>query len=402
MHVSRLARTNRACPCCCGTDHAAVFDNRMAPIGGLDMSYRVDRCAHCGFLYAGELPTSDCYAHYYQTLSKYDQISSATQIPDVDVVRAEATVALCARHIARDQGIADLGCGVGYLLHVFHKAGWQTLHGIDPAPLAPQRARDLFGLTNIQSGLLVDAAVRLPLSRIGLVCMTGVLEHLWSPRDDLNRLFAACKPGTYVFIEVPALERFERPPCEPYGEFSLEHIQYFSAQSLQYLMQAAGATTICINFLDLAPAATGSLLGLFRIGNENQFVAPPISDTTDGDRLRTYLDISSRSLERAIVNLAASPGPWILYGAGSHTARLLPILTERGLDQHIANIIDGNTNLHGQQLGRWIVASSDLLNIHSNTTVAISSFRAQTDIYRALSTRHSNPLLCLYPTQDVP
>lgn len=327
--MSGLAHTHRACPCCGGADRAAVFDNRMAPIGGLDMSYRVDGCAHCGFLYAGELPGGDCYAHYYQTLSKYDQISAANQIPEVDVVRAEATVALCARHVARDQGIADMGCGVGHLLHVFQKAGWQALHGIDPAPSAPQRAHELFGLTGVQSGLLADAAACLPWLRIGLVCLTGVLEHLWSPRDDLARLFASLQPGTHVFIEVPALERFERPPCEPYGEFSLEHIQYFSARSLQNLMLAAGATAICIDLLDLVPAATDSLLGLFRIGNEHQSFVPPIFDTTDGDRLHTYLDNSSRGLERAIATLAASPGPWILYGAGSHTARLLPILAER-------------------------------------------------------------------------
>lgn len=400
--MSGLAPAHRACPCCGGTDGAAVFDNRMAPIGGLDMSYRVDRCSHCGFLYAGELPSSDCYAHYYQTLSKYDQISSANQIPAVDVVRAESTVALCARHVARDQGVADLGCGVGHLLHVFQKAGWQPLHGIDPAPSAPQRARELFGLTAVQSGLLADAAARLPMSRIGLVCLTGVLEHLWAPRDGLARLFANLKPGTYVFIEVPALERFERPPCEPFGEFSLEHIQYFSARSLQNLMHAAGATTISINLLDLAPAATDSLLGLFRIGDETQSFVTPIFDATDRDRLHAYLDNSSRNLERAIATLAASPGPWILYGAGSHTARLLPILAERGLDRQIVNIVDCNANLHGQQLGRWTVASPDLLDAHTNTTVVISSFRAQTVIYRALSSRHSNPVLCLYSKLDVP
>lgn len=400
--MSCLAHTHRACPCCGGTDCAAVFDNRMAPIGGLDMSYRVVQCGQCGFVYAGELPASDCYAHYYKTLSKYDQISSANQIPEVDVVRAEATVALCARYVARDQGIADLGCGIGHLLHVFHKAGWQELHGIDPAPSAPQRARDLFGLTCVESGLLADAEARLPCLRIGLVCLTGVLEHLWSPRDDLASIFASLQPATYIFIEVPALERFVRPPCEPFGEFSLEHIQYFSARSLQNLMHAAGATTISINLLDLAPAATDSLLGLFRIDTEPRSFVQPIFDTTDGNRLHAYLDNSSHSLERAIANLAASPGPWILYGAGSHTARLLPILAERGLDQRISNIVDGNTNLHGQPLGRWVVASPDLLDANPNITVAISSFRAQTAIYRALSNRYANPLLCLYPTLDMP
>lgn len=401
--MNTLARAHRPCPCCGANDCATLYYNRMAPIGGFDMSYRVGRCDHCGFLYAGELPNSDCYALYYKALSKYDQISSLNQIPEVDKVRANVTVALCERYVDRNQIIADLGCGVGHLLHVFRQAGWQAVHGIDPAPSAPQCANDLFGLTGVQCGLLADAPACLPLSRIGLVCLTGVLEHLWSPRDDLAQLFTQLQPGTFVLIEVPALERFDRPPCEPYGEFSLEHIQYFSSQSLQKFMHAAGATiTISINLLDLAPAATDSLLGLFRIGSENLTPASPIFNNSDGERLDAYLDRSSRSLERAIATLATVPGPWILYGAGSHTARLLPILAARSLDQNIAGIVDGNANLQGQQLGRWIISSPDLLDSHPSITVAISSFRAQRAIFRALSSRYPNPVFCLYPMSDVP
>lgn len=99
----------RACPCCGGFQHTPVHDNRMAPIGGIDMSYRVAECGICGLLHADMLPPSNIYTHYYQTLSKYDQIASIAGISPVDVQRADTTIALCALHLGKDEGIADLG-----------------------------------------------------------------------------------------------------------------------------------------------------------------------------------------------------------------------------------------------------------------------------------------------------
>jgi len=375
----------------------------MASIGTYDMSYRVNCCNNCGFLFAGELPSSAQYITYYEHLSKYDQIDDVAQISKVDIARAETTVSIVERYISKNQGIADLGCGVGHLLHAFNKAGWKTLFGIDPAPLASQRAQELFGLEGVGCGIITDAAAQLPLANVDLVCLTGVLEHLWSPLDDLEYIFSNLEPGKYVFIEVPALELFNRPSFEPYGEFSLEHIQYFSMQSLRKLMAAAGARSICIELLELSPTQTGSILGLFQICDGSEKCAL-ISDehnatehnATDLDMINAYLVSSSKHLDRALVTLAATQGPWILYGAGSHTARLLPILAERGLDKRILAIVDGNDNLHGKKIGHWVVDSPALLNDRPMDTVVISSYRAQSAIKSLISKRYSNPVVCLY------
>lgn len=392
----------RACSCCGGRQPNPVHDNRLAPLSGIDMSYRVAECNTCGLLYADSLPPRETYTRYYQTLSKYDQITSVAAISPADAARAEATLSLCAPHVGRDEGIADLGCGVGYLLHRFREGGWHDLHGIDPAPSAHERAYSLFGLDGIRHGLLSDAPARLPLRQIGLVCLTGVLEHLWAPLDDLKLLFANLRPGTRVLIEVPALERFEREPYEPFGEFSIEHIQYFSAQSLENLMRAAGAEPLSIEFLALDASVTDSLLGLFRVSANP--VPPTFAhpDAADRARIRSYLQGSSRLLEAALEVLAATPGPWIVYGAGSHTARLLPLLTDRNLDHRIMAIADSNANLQRKMMARWEIATPKLLEDRPDTTVVISSFRSQSEIHRTLSKGYRNPLRRLYPTSGAP
>jgi len=374
----------------------------MATIGGLDMSYTISSCQQCGFLYASELPPEKCYSHYYRTLSKYDQISSASQISAVDRIRAEATIALCAPHLEPACSIADLGCGVGFLLHSFKDAGWHKLYGLDPAPSAPQQALSLFDITSVRSGILSDATRLLPVDDIQLYCLAGVLEHLWSPREQLLSLFRQLKPGTLILIEVPALERFSRHPNEPFGEFSLEHIQYFSQQSLCRMFTQLGAEVIHTSLLDLDNAATDSLLALFRINAKcaGSTQSPHSNISSDMNTLSQYIAQSARAQDNAIARLTDAPRPWIIYGAGSHTARLLPILAEKGLDKHISAIIDGNANLHGQKIGHWIIQPPSEMAHHPKATVIISSFRAQAAIGAALSERFPNPLLYLYPDNN--
>lgn len=400
MKVSSHATRN--CPCCGNQTTTALLNNQMAAIGGLDMSYTIGSCRQCGFLYACELPPNTSYSYYYRTLSKYDQITSASHISIVDRIRADATIALCAPHLDPASAIADLGCGVGYLLHSFKDAGWHELYGLDPAPSAPQQALSLFDLTGVRNGILSDATRLLPVDRIKLYCLTGVLEHLWSPREELLSLFGQLKPGTLILIEVPALEHFSRQPNEPFGEFSLEHIQYFSQQSLCRMFAQLGAEAIHTSILDLGNAATDSLLCLFRINGKSAYTAQWSSSNVNSDMnaLALYIAQSARAQEDAIARLAEAPRPWIIYGAGSHTARLLPILANRGLDKHILAIMDGNANLYGQEIGRWTIQPPSELARHPKATVIISSFRAQAAIAAALSERLPNRLLYLYPNNN--
>ena len=390
-------QVSRPCPCCGGQRADAVFDNTMAPIGGLDMSYRVSRCTDCGFLYASELPPGERYARYYGSLSKYDQVATPAAIPEVDRIRVRAVVEMCRPHLSAQAPVADLGCGVGHLLHGFGEAGWAELHGLDPAPGAPERARSLFGLDGVRCGLLADAPALLPLERIRLVCLTGVLEHLWSLREDLAGLIRHLRPGTLILIEVPALERFAKAPFEPFGEFSLEHIQYFSAASLTRLFAGLGADCVESALLELPAGTTDSLLGLFRTGGTTTAIGEPVAD---GALMADYLHRSSARWNAALERIAATPAPWILYGAGSHSARLLPALAARGLDAVIAAIADGNANLHGQTLGRWTIAPPTILAEHPATPVLVSSFRAQNAIHAALASRFPNPLVLPYPAGD--
>lgn len=393
-HSSRI---HRACPVCGCRASESIYDNRLAPLGGLDLSYVVARCSTCGFHYAETLADEATYIDYYRRLSKYDYADSSRAISTIDSFRARSVVSFCRPHITDNTVIADLGCGIGHQLHAFKEAGWQTLYGIDPAPRASQRAREAFGLNSISSGRLDEAANLLPLDHIGLVCLTGVLEHLGTPREDMAQLISHLKPGSLILIEVPALEYFAKAPNEPFGEFSLEHVQYFSADTLNRFFATLGASTVKTGFLKLPPGVTDSLLGLYRVA-PYPLEAPFMGRASDHEAMEAYFTSSSNRFLDMLERICHhDDSPWVIYGAGSHTARLLPALEALGHSGRIIGIVDGNENLHGCMLGHWRIEAPSALTRWPEATVIISSFRAQPSILSTLRGHISNSIICLYP-----
>jgi SAM-dependent methyltransferase len=382
---------HRSCPACGQNDAAPIALNQMAPMAGLDMSYRVGYCLHCGFSYATDLATPETYADYYRLLSKYDVIDHPDNIPDHDRVRIRTAVELCQPHIQENAVIVDIGCGIGALLEGFRQANYRYVHGIDPAPDAHTLAQKLFGISTVQTGSLDEAERLLPLDKAGLVCLTGVLEHLPNLYEDMERIFQHLAAESRVLIEVPALERFTRTGMEPFGEFSLEHVQYFSKESLQRFMGRFGFTPVIQTIVEIPGLVSDSLFSLFsRTG-------PALFQQAGQDiGLCTYVTQSQVILDLALSRIAPLLAErfWV-YGAGSHTARLIPRLNRLGIEDRIAGVIDSNPNLHGKLIGKHTIYPPQFLNQHLGEPVLISSHKAQNVIAQRLHEHH--PLILIYP-----
>ncbi|MCK9379675.1 MAG: class I SAM-dependent methyltransferase [Sulfuritalea sp.] len=383
----------RHCPVCGSDRTVPLYLNTLAALDGLDMSYRVARCAACGFAFADQLPSPQTYAAYYRSLSKYDITPSAAGLSAADRLRCDAAVALLRPHAGPDARIVDLGCGSGMLLGALRAAGWSRVSGIDPAPGAPEQARQQFKLDCVQCGTLDQVAGLLDLSAMDVICLTGVLEHLPQVREDLEALAAATGHDVRVLVEVPALERFGRLPFEPYGEFSLEHIQYFSASSLTGLFATLGFTALSSTIVDLPPGYCDSRFALFARNPAAEMFSTSTGAT---DELERYIARSEGMTQAAIARIAACPAKsLVIYGAGSHTARLLPRLLKAG-ESRLAGLVDSNPNLRGKHLGPWLIEAPEALDRHPDATIVVSSFRTQQAISDVLRTSRPNSVLTLY------
>jgi len=360
----------------------------MVTIGGHDMSYKVGRCAKCGFHFAHVLADTKTFQSYYQSVSKYDV---AGQISKLDQLRIDAAVKICQDKIPHDAMVIDLGCGYGALLSCLKAAGWSNLYGIDPAPNSAGRARELFGLTNIHCSTVAEAHNALQLDKADLVCIMAVLEHLPNLRADVSALLQKLRVGCRVLVEVPALECFTGTNNEPFGEFSLEHVQFFSVTSLINFFESLGASALGWVTVDLPLVASGSIFGLFELAGETPASFKPVVE--DAGQMEKYIDDSRRRLDAAIARIPNAP--LVIYGAGSHTARLLPKISGIA-GKSIVAIVDNNPNLLGKSIGEWSIQSPAIIESWPDAHIVISSFRYQNEISGDLRDRFSNPLVLLY------
>ena len=384
----------RPCPVCGCCEAKPIHMNAMAALDGLDMSYRVAGCPGCGFAFADHLPPVERYDRYYRSLSKYDIVDDGSGISPTDSIRCAATVDLLRNSVPTTAAIADLGCGSGVLLAALRNAGWTRLAGIDPAPAAPQQARARFGIENVRSGRLAQAGTLLDLHHTDLVCLTGVMEHLPALRHDMETLVANLAEHTHILVEVPALERFASRPCEPFGEFSLEHIQYFSTSSLVRFLATLGYEPRATRIVELPAGSCDSLFGVFARAPLSGTPVTPVPCSDDG--LADYVVQSEACMAACLAKISASASqPLVLYGAGSHTARLLPRLSEP-VNGRIASIVDRNPNLHGKRLGRFAIEPPEALAGHPSATIVVSAFRGQQIIADMLRASRPNPVLTLY------
>jgi len=388
---------SRNCPVCGSKRAKPRFSNVVAPLDGLDMSYHVASCSVCGFIFANKLASFATYDSYYRTLSKYDQSPPSNEPCSTDVIRANAIKSTLRLYFNYQARIADLGCGSGMLLGALIQAGWSNLMGLDPAPGAPEHARNRYGLDCVSYGTLEQAPTLLNLPEFDLLCLTGVLEHLPRLRKDLITLTSAAGPQTHFLIEVPAFERSTRKRFEPYGEFSLEHIQFFTVNSLAKLFKTLGYSPLYLALIDLPIGDFDSILGLFvrdpnAIYNEIQIQQDQPIDKYFND----YIKLSECMIESALTRIKECQAKeLIIYCAGSHTARLLPRLEAKG-ENRVVGLIDSNKNLHGKYLGSLRIDDINLLSRNPEASIIISSFRSQSEIASKLQREYPNPLVLLY------
>lgn len=372
----------RKCPCCDSAGISHLYTNNLERLDGLNMSYKIGACNTCEFIFAYHLPSHDTYARYYSELSKYDFQDSDYKETRTDRLRSSTALRLTHRHLSSDSIIVDIGCGIGYLLSCFSKCGFMGVFGVDPGASSPASASQCFGLNSIYTGVLSNAKELVPLSDATLVTLTGVLEHLWDLRGDLLTLKNAMRPGSYLLIEVPALERFDASEDEPYGEFSLEHIQFFSAKSLDNMLGTVGFEKITSEIIGLPIGTADSLFALYQLtGSE----ATKDLSFTANDDLESSLVIKryiAGSRIRCSATLDLLPKTdFILYGAGSHTARLLALMSSEQR-RCIRLVVDSNPNLIGKTLGQWEVRDPMCLYQHKDVPIVISSYRSQGAICR--------------------
>lgn len=341
----------RACDVCGRSDVEHLHAQPFLLPGDRLTRYDVVACRACGFAFATNVPSRDDYEAYYAANLRYTYEGSRNVSEGLVAIHRDS-FEFVHRLLAEQDGVGatarrvlDVGCSTGHLLSFFRRAGYERVLGLDPAPECRPLAERLYDV-EVVTGSLSGFSAEAPFD---VVLLSSVLEHLPDPRAALDRVASLVKEDGLVFVQVPDAAHFGIEMKEPFLEFSIEHINYFTRESLEGLMARAGFAAVVVrpDVLRYNGTAYPALTSAWRRG-ASRAGAVSVSDVGP---LRAYVAQSRellKEVDRMLRPLAESREEVVVWGAGSLAARLLATTVMR--DLNIVGFVDSNPSLHAQRL----------------------------------------------------
>jgi len=248
---------------------------RPCPMCGRDDSYErfvcrpdgltVVRCPSCRLYFLNPCPGSENLTWFY---SRYGSRHRALTYTREDARRMLAHISSKAEwDSVRDPRIAglintgglagkkllDIGCSRGEFLLAARSLGANPV-GLD---------MDHEALRFIQAHLAIPVIegnaeqVELPENAFDIITCWDLVEHLLKPKASIKRLVKALKPGARIAFWTPNADLIEKLGDQWIGfRVDLEHLQYFSAQTLGSLLKDIHLQPLhieAVGFPSLAP-----------------------------------------------------------------------------------------------------------------------------------------------------
>lgn len=358
----------RVCEICRDSNLEFIHRQNFLFPGQADaLHYDVVACSGCGFCYASDIPDQSILNKFYQAAEHHIHPELPEGLARIHAdffqfVRANASLEGSAR-------ILDVGSGMGHFLNRFKEAGFSCLEGIEPSPAAAELARKVYGV-NVHSTNIDDFIVR---ESFDFVSLCGVLEHIADLGRSIDRVSSMVREGGYLFIAVPDASSFGKAtPTEPFLEFALEHINFFSASSLDNLLKVFGFEKVSVISQHNDFYNNDYLLALYRRVSVSSGVV--VRDCETLSSLRSYVSLSRQILRYVEViadELVQSQEPLVIWGAGGLTSRLL--CDTRLSETNICAFIDRNKGLHGKKLLNVPIKGPDSIGCYQGSTVFIAS-----------------------------
>jgi 2-polyprenyl-3-methyl-5-hydroxy-6-metoxy-1,4-benzoquinol methylase len=396
----RAPASPRNCPVCGASRKELLFRQIFSPAveGNFLSGYDVVTCLECGFGFADGLPSQADFEQYYREMSKYEYGHRGGEETPDDLGRFRDIADGIEKFLQTTASrILEIGCATGSLLALLRADGYPRVEGLDPSPACASAAQRLHGIAVRTTSL---SEIGDECGNFDMVILVGVLEHLVDLGPALDRVRRLCEPSGRVYVEVPDATRFADCLDAPFQQFSMEHVGFFSAETLERLMALHRFRTLSSQQTVRAHTQNSRMpvvWGVFEAAPQEPRPAGLDSSTATG--LAKYVarcrEAESRLL--GVVNrLAESREPVIVWGLGTLTRRLLA--TSR-LDQaNIHAFVDSNPHYHGKSVnGVPVIAPEDVRS--RSETIVIASLVFRDEIARQIKDelRCPNKVVSLFP-----
>lgn len=343
------------------TQNFAVMDDYPLP-----SVYDVVICSACGVVFADTPATQADYNRYYETCSIYQDtsVSSGSGTAAWDARRLVDSAELIARAVPSKQArILDIGCANGGLLGALRAVGFENVVGVDPSPVCVDNTRAK-GIEAYHGQLS-----RLPaeVGKCDLVILASVLEHVLDLKSAIGAMVAVTTPTGKIFLEVPDAVAYADYLYAPFQDFNTEHINHFSAASLDNLLSQFGFKPGLRGKIVVRGGSDLGFPSLEAFYEKEQNAALPSGWKIERgfrQQMERYISDSRDLMQRLNQQLEAvlaTSRNVILWGTGQLAMKLLCDTVLK--DANVIACVDGNSVNHGRRLrGVPIVAPGQIIS----------------------------------------
>jgi len=208
------------------------------PIILKNYKYSIRVCPSCGFLWKHpQLPYNE-YLENYKKSYLDDWISDETAIKDRRLKEKQLIIEKCLKN-AGGHRVLDIGCGHGDFLSCWGD-DWEK-YGVEINVSACKACREA-GIAII--GESIEDVANVAVS-FDIISMMDVIEHLPSPYVQLKAAISKLKKGGAIVIETGNVESLISKIMQVDWHYysAIEHISFFSEQSLRFLFERLGIET---------------------------------------------------------------------------------------------------------------------------------------------------------------
>ncbi len=200
---------------------------------------RYVRCKSCDFIYVNPRKSMEAIIKTYDKWGKEiytkDEYVSHIERTNYDVIMKRI------EEYIPSGNILDVGCSIGGLLVSAKNRNWGA-YGVELSQIAGHYARARFGL-NIHIGDIFNS----PFSEnyFDIICYNNTLEHVFSPKEELSKVYRLLKKDGFLFVSVPNWNCLER--CilgKKWRVIADMHFSYFTISTLNRLLTETGFSPI--------------------------------------------------------------------------------------------------------------------------------------------------------------
>lgn len=360
---------NRTCPVCGSKEKKLIrhITFNMPEAYGLPNQYDVVSCIQCGFCYANTTATQEDYDLYYKNCNVYTAgPKGAADKPNY--IWLDKQLEKIYENNKKDIQILDIGFGKGEFLEYLYRQGYKNIKGIDPSKDSVAYTREKGLETYV--GNIYDTDVDGLIEKVDFVCLWEVLEHLLNPADALNSLKSYLKEDGYIFIAVPDCGSLSADRMPIANHFNQEHINYFSVQTLNNLMEKNSFTNIVFENVSISSNTgheLGVILAIYKLGGGDRWCR----DFLLINEIEKYFESSDNKqneINEIIKNFSETQEPILIWGIGSYVIQLYE--TSLLKKCNIIAYVDNNPLKIGTTFGgKKVIAPSELYQLEGSIVI---------------------------------